>query len=103
MERERALEQSQGMIWRELMSENITHIAVCDDCLRLMPQIPDICDAFKQVARDHLDIAQLGSVTRSTDRFNPELLKRLRGDWAGSSTGWRPRATATTKGSARDF
>ena len=65
------------------MSENITHIAVCDDCLRLMLQMPDIRDNFKQAATDHLDIAQLGSVTRSTDSFNPGLLKRLRDDWDG--------------------
>lgn len=65
------------------MSENITHTAVCDDCLRLMSQIPDICNEFKQVAADHLDIAQLGAVTRSTDSFNPGLLKRLRDDWDG--------------------
>ncbi len=63
------------------MSENITHTAVCDDCLRLMSQMPEICDAFKQSAADHLDIAQLGAVTRSTDTFNPGLLKRLRDDW----------------------
>jgi hypothetical protein len=63
------------------MSENITHVAVCDDCVRLLSQIPDICDIFKQVTKDYLDIAQLGAVTRSTDRFNPDLLKRLRDDW----------------------
>jgi hypothetical protein len=32
------------------MSENITHTAVCDDCLRLMSKMPDICDVFKQAA-----------------------------------------------------
>jgi hypothetical protein len=63
------------------MSENITHTAVCDDCLRLMSHNPDICDAFKQAAAKHLDIARLGSVTRSTDRFNPDLLKQLRDGW----------------------
>ena len=63
------------------MSENITHTAVCDDCLRLMSQLPEVCDAFKQAAADHLDVAQLGAVTRSTDTFNPELLRRLRDDW----------------------
>ena len=63
------------------MSENITHTAVCDDYLRLMSQMSGICDAFKQSAVEHLDIAQLGAVTRSTDRFNPELLKRLRDNW----------------------
>lgn len=64
------------------MSENITHIAVCDDCLRLMSQMPRICGAFKQAVTDYLDIAHLGAVTRSTDSFNPGLLKRLRDNWA---------------------
>jgi len=63
------------------MSENITHTAVCDDCLRLMSQMPEICEAFKQAVVNHLDIAQLGAVTRSTDSFNPGLLKRLRDGW----------------------
>lgn len=63
------------------MSENITHTAVCDDCLRLMSAMPDICDEFKQATANHLDIAHLGAVTRSTDKFNPELLKRLRDGW----------------------
>lgn len=53
------------------MSENITHTAVCDDCLRLLSQTPEICDAFKRAAANHLDIARLGAVTRSTDRFKP--------------------------------
>ena len=69
------------------MSENITHTAVCDDCLRLMSQMPDICDAFKQAIAEHLDVAQLGSVTRSTDTFNPGLLKRLRDDWDNRKPG----------------
>ncbi len=69
------------------MSENITHTAVCDDCLRLMSHTPDICDAFKQAAANHLDIAQLGSVTRSTDSFNPGLLNRLRDGWDN----WQPK------------
>jgi hypothetical protein len=53
------------------MSENITHTAICDDCLQLISQMPDICAAFKEVSEAHLDIARLGAVTRSTDRFNP--------------------------------
>ncbi len=63
------------------MSENITHLAICDDCLRLISGMSGICDALKQAVADHLDIARLGAVTRSTDRFNPDLLKRLREGW----------------------
>ena len=65
------------------VSENITHVAVCDDCLHLLVNAPDTCAPFRQVIGTHLDVAQLGSVTRSTDRFNPQLLKRVRDGWQG--------------------
>ena len=51
------------------MSENITHTAVTDDCARLALDSPAICDAFKLCLREHLEIARLGGVTRSGDRF----------------------------------
>jgi len=63
------------------MSENITHFAVCDDCLRLMSQMAEIHPAFRQVAAEHRDVARLGAVTRSTDSFNPALLQRVRDGW----------------------
>lgn len=63
------------------MSEHITHYAVCDDCLRLMSRMAEIHPALQAAARDHRDIARLGSVTRSTDSFNPQLLQRLRDGW----------------------
>lgn len=63
------------------MSENITHTAICDDCLRLMLHMSDICDVFKQVTTNHLEIAHLGAITRSTDKFNPELIAKLRDGW----------------------
>lgn len=63
------------------MSENITHIAVCDDSLRLLVQMPETCQAFRSAISEHLDIAELGAVTRSTDRFNPNLLQRIRDGW----------------------
>lgn len=63
------------------MSEHITHVAICDDCLRLMGRLPGISDAFRSVAVEHLDVARLGSVTRSTDRFNPQLLARIARGW----------------------
>ena len=65
------------------MSENITHVSVCDDCLRLLVNLSGTCEPFKQAVADHLDVAQLGSVTRSTDRFNPQLLQRVRDGWDG--------------------
>jgi hypothetical protein len=64
------------------MSENITHVAVCDDCHRLLSRLPQICSAFQE-AITHRELARLGSVTRATDRFNPPLLARIREGWAG--------------------
>lgn len=63
------------------MSEHITHYAVCDDCLRLMDRMAEINETLRHVAIEHLDIARLGSVTRSTDSFNPALLERIRDGW----------------------
>ena len=63
------------------MSENITHTAVNDDCFRLMSISPKICDTFQSVGREHLDIARLGAVTRSADRFTPQLFQRFRDGW----------------------
>ena len=63
------------------MSEHITHYAVCDDCLRLMDRMAEMNETFRHVAIEHLDIARLGSVTRSTDSFNPALLERIRDGW----------------------
>lgn len=63
------------------MSEGITHVAVCDDCLRLFVKLPETCDAFRLAIVGHRDVAQLGSITRSTDRFNPQLLTRVRSGW----------------------
>jgi len=69
------------------MSENITHFAVCEDCLRLMQNVTSISDAFKEVTKDHPDLARMGSVTRGTARFNLHLLERIRDGWAGRRPG----------------
>ncbi len=64
------------------MSENITHTAVVDDSLRLMQAAGTVCEAFNQAARDHLDMAHLGCMTRGGDRCNPGLLTTFRDRWA---------------------
>jgi hypothetical protein len=60
------------------MSENITHTAVVDDSLRLMQAAGTVCEAFNQAARDHLDMAHLGCMTRAGDRCTPGLLTAFR-------------------------
>jgi hypothetical protein len=64
------------------MSENITHTAVVDDCLRLMAASGQICSPFKQAAQDYLSMAHLGCMTRAGDRCNPGLLETMRTRWA---------------------
>ncbi len=63
------------------MSEHITHTVVLDDCARLAPHSDKICDAFKLCLAKHHDIARLGSVTRSGDRFTVKLLRDARERW----------------------
>jgi len=63
------------------VSENITHTAVVDDCVRLLLASDEICPAFKLAAREHLDMAHLGCITRSGDRCNPVLLETFRARW----------------------
>lgn len=60
------------------MSECITHTAIVDDCSRLTRARSGICDAFKGAFGEHLDIAQLGGITRHGDRHNPSLLESWR-------------------------
>ena len=63
------------------MSENVTHTAVLDDCIRLMLASDEVCEVFKEVARSHRDFARLGSVTRSGDLFTVRLLGDFRERW----------------------
>jgi hypothetical protein len=69
------------------MSENITHTAVTDDCVRLALNSPTVCDAFKHCMRSHLNIVRLAGVTRSGGSFMPQLLEKIRGVWANRKDG----------------
>jgi len=69
------------------MSEHITHTVVQDDCVRLALQSPAICEAFKLCLTRHADIARLGAVTRSGDKFTVRLLREARERWATRKDG----------------
>jgi hypothetical protein len=69
------------------MSEYITHTAVFEDCGRLALDSPGICAAFKLVLNKYWDIASLGTLTRSGDRYTVELLKYCRERWATRRAG----------------
>ncbi|MDF2964082.1 MAG: hypothetical protein K0S39_5817 [Paenibacillus sp.] len=63
------------------MLENVTNTAVVEDCFNLMFASDQICDAFKEAGRDHLNFAQFGSITSSGDKFAVQLLEKYRTNW----------------------
>lgn len=64
------------------MSENVTHTAVVEDCFLIMFASDQICDAFKEAGRQHIQFSQFGSVTRSGDKFTVTLLDKYKGIWS---------------------
>jgi len=68
------------------VSEYITHTAVFEDCGRLALHSSGICAAFKLVLNKYWDIASLGTLTRSGDRYTVELLKYCRELWPSRSS-----------------
>jgi hypothetical protein len=46
-----------------------------------------ICDAFKEAGRDHIQFSQFGSVTRSGDKFTVQLLEKYRTNWDARKDG----------------
>ena len=79
------------------MSENVTHVAVCDDVARLASRHPGVPTAFTRVLEDHLDIARLGAATRSADRWSAEIVAWAREDWPADARGT---SAATGNGAA---
>ena len=61
------------------MPENITHVAVVDDCIRVASRWPEICPALKDALTQHLEIARLGGLTRISPYLR--LLEKLRDSW----------------------
>lgn len=69
------------------MSEHITHTAVYDDCARLALHSKAICQPFKLCLTRHHEIARLGAITRSGDRFTVQVLRTARESWANRAEG----------------
>ncbi|HEU5318520.1 MAG TPA: hypothetical protein VFX49_20570, partial [Chloroflexota bacterium] len=69
------------------MSENVTHVAVCDDVVRLAARHPAVPPEFNQALERHLDLARLGAATRSADRWSAELIAWARDNWPGITNG----------------
>jgi hypothetical protein len=60
------------------VSENITHVAVCDDVVRLASVHPEMHPYLNQALSEHLDIARFGAGTQSADRWTAELISWAR-------------------------
>lgn len=56
------------------MSENITHVAVCDDVTRLAAHHPQVHPYFNQLLAEHQDVSRFGAGTQSADRWTAELI-----------------------------
>lgn len=63
------------------MSENVTHVAVVEDCVMLMHASDEFSDRFKQLAKREEDFIKIASVTRSGDSFTSELLDKYAPLW----------------------
>ena len=63
------------------MSEYITHIAVLDDCRRMLPFMEDIHPAFNEVVQKHPLPARLGSGSRGNHLFVPDFLIEFGKRW----------------------
>lgn len=60
------------------MSEPIAHMAVADDCRRLVLESESICEPFERVLSKHPQAVRLGSMTRSGGTYMVPLLEKYR-------------------------
>ena len=67
------------------MSENITHVAVCDDVTRLASRHPEAHADLIRALREQQDVARFGAGTQSADRWTADLLT-----WAGAESAKAP-------------
>ncbi len=60
------------------MSDHIGHLGICDDTFRLATCHDAIHPTFKRLMAEHRDVAHMGAVTRSADRWSVRLVHELR-------------------------
>jgi hypothetical protein len=64
------------------MAESITHIAICDDSMRVaLAAGDDINSTFKQVLAEQRNFARMGSITHGGNSFLTPTLEALRDRW----------------------
>lgn len=56
------------------MSDHIAHLAICDDTFRLALLHPQIHADFKKIMTQQRDIAHMGAITRSADKWSADLI-----------------------------
>ena len=56
------------------MSDHIAHLAICDDTFRLALLHPNLHDDFKKIMTQQRDIAHMGAITRSADKWSADLI-----------------------------
>ena len=56
------------------MSDHIAHLAICDDTFRLALLHPNIHHDFKKIMAQQRDIAHMGAITRSADKWSADLI-----------------------------
>ena len=56
------------------MSDHIAHLGICDDTFRLALLHPQIHDDFKTAMTRHRDVAHMGAITRSADKWSADLI-----------------------------
>lgn len=67
------------------MSEHFTHIAVFEDCARLIQYAPAFTEAFKSSLRNFYDNGLLGSTSRGNHLFAVPILEKWRDLWKDES------------------
>ncbi len=67
------------------MSEHFTHIAVYEDCARLILHYPKFTEAFKSSLTNYYDAGLMGSTTRGVHLFAVPILEKWRNRWKSES------------------
>ncbi len=62
---------------------HFTHLAICEDCLRLVQHIPEFSDGFQSVAAHNIEDAQLGAIMVAKSSWSRRLLYLSRAGWVG--------------------
>lgn len=63
------------------MSEHITHIAICEDIVRLATVMPTVEKSFKQSVEHFPDECQMGSAARGNHIFALPIIDKYRDHW----------------------